>query len=143
MAKVLNSPFVMGVTQGLNLALRNFLPKRPKQSIFAAARKLQINHSVMEAIKALIFHQYLYIMRKKVILLGVVARLLEIHRIAMVHIKNYNFIIIFCLIISLSNQGCENKYPEGTNIKIEVDDGLDHLFFLPNESCIFQCLLIN
>ncbi|GIS56083.1 MAG: hypothetical protein CM1200mP1_00210 [Candidatus Neomarinimicrobiota bacterium] len=62
-----------------------------------------------------------------------VARLLEIHRIAMVHIKNYNFIIIFCLIISLSNQGCENKYPEGTNIKIEVDDGLDHLFFLPNE----------
>ena len=62
-----------------------------------------------------------------------VARLLKIHPIAMVHIKNYNFIIIFCLIISLSNQGCENKYPEGTNIKIEVDDGLDHLFFLPNE----------
>ena len=61
-----------------------------------------------------------------------VARLLAIHRIAMGHIKNYNFIVIFCLIISLSNQGCENKYPEGTNIKIEMEDGLDHLFFLPN-----------
>ena len=61
-----------------------------------------------------------------------VARLLAIHRIAMVHIKNYNFIIILCLIISLSSQGCENKYPEGTNIKIEMNDGLDHLFFLPN-----------
>ena len=62
-----------------------------------------------------------------------VARLLKIHPIAMVHIKNYNFIIISCLIISLSSQGCENRYPEGTNIKIEVDDGLDYLFFLPNE----------
>ena len=46
--------------------------------------------------------------------------------------QRFPYVIILCIIISLLTQGCENKYPEGTNIKIEVDDGLDHLFFLPN-----------
>ena len=50
--KVKNSPFVTGVTQGLNLALRSFPQKRQKPSIFAAAKKLQIDHSVMVATRS-------------------------------------------------------------------------------------------
>ena len=46
--------------------------------------------------------------------------------------QRFPYVIILFLIISLLTQGCENKYPEGTNIKIEMNDRLDHLFFLPN-----------